>query len=84
MMVLCWRDSSRWDIVLVLVLVLVLDPFGNGLHQLYFFDYENEDDDEDEKQSNRHFRRLPLESLLSNCLEEATFSKHGLGKSLES
>jgi len=25
-----------WDIVLVLVLVLVLDPFGNGLHQLYF------------------------------------------------
>jgi hypothetical protein len=82
MMVLCWRDSSRWDIVLVLV--LVLDPFGNGLHQLYFFDYENEDDNEDEKQSNRHFRRLPLESLLSNCLEEATFSKHGLGKSLES
>ncbi len=61
-MVLCWRDSSRWDIVVVLV--LVLGPFGNGLHQLYFFDYENEDDDEDEKQSNRHFRRLPLESLL--------------------
>jgi hypothetical protein len=26
---------------------------------------ENEDEDEDEKQSNRHFRRLPLESLLS-------------------
>ena len=44
-MVLCWRDSSRWDIV------LVLDSFGNGLHQLYFFDYENEDEDEDEKQS---------------------------------
>jgi len=78
LMVLCWRDSSRWDIVLVLV--LVLDPFGNGLHQLYFFDYENEDDDE--KQSNRHFRRLPLESLLSNCPEWATFSKSSLGKSL--
>jgi len=71
-MVLCWRDSSRWDIVLVLY------PVGNRLHQLYFFDYENED----EKQSNRHFRRLPLESLLSNCLEEAAFPKHGLGRSL--
>jgi hypothetical protein len=71
----------RWDIVLVLV--LVLDQFGNGLHQLYFFDYENEDDDEDEKQSNRHFRRLPLESLLSNCLEEAIFSERSLGKSLD-
>ncbi len=70
MIVLCWRDSSRWDIV--------LDPFGNGLYQLYFFDYENED----EKQSNRHFRRLPLESLLSNCPEGATFPKHGLGKSI--
>ena len=72
MMVLCWRDSSRWDIV--------LDPFGNGLHQLNFFDYENEDDDE--KQSNRHFRRLPLESLLSNCPAGATFSERSLGKSL--
>jgi len=71
-MVLCRRDSSRWDIV--------LDPFGNGLHQIYFFDYENEDDDE--KQSNRHFRLLPLESLISNCLEEAIFSECGLGKSL--
>ena len=76
MMVLCWRDSSRWDIV------LVLDLFGNGLHQLNFFDYENEDDDEDEKQSNRHFRRLPLESLLSNCPAGATFSERSLGKSL--
>jgi hypothetical protein len=38
--------------------------------------------DEDENQSNRHFRRLPLESLLSNCLEEAIFPNHGLGKSL--
>jgi hypothetical protein len=72
-MVLCRRDSSRWDIVLV----VVLDPFGNGLHQLYFFDYENEDDDE--KQSNRHFRRLPLEFLLSNCLVEAIFSERSLG-----
>ncbi len=71
-MVLCWRDSSRWDIV--------LDPFGNGLYQLYFFDYENED--ENEKQSNRYFRRLPLESLLSNCLEEATFPERSLEKSL--
>ena len=35
-------------LVVVLVLVLVLDPFGNGLHQLNFFDYENEDDDEDD------------------------------------
>jgi hypothetical protein len=34
------------------------------------------------KQSSRHFKRLPLESLLSNCLEEATFPKHGLGKIL--
>jgi hypothetical protein len=73
-MVLCWRDSSRWDTVVV----LVFDPFGNGLHQLYFFDYENED----EKQSNRHFRRLPIEPLLSNCPEEATFSERSLGKSL--
>jgi len=78
MMVLCWRDSFRWDIVLV----LVLDPFGKGLHQLNFFDYENEDDDEDEKQSNRHFRRLPLESLLSNWPAGATFSERSLGKSL--
>jgi hypothetical protein len=75
-MVSCWKDSSRWDIV------VVLDPFGNGLHQLYLFDYENEDDDEDEKQSNQYFSRLPLESLLSNCLEEAIFSERSLGKSL--
>ena len=67
-----------WDVVLVLLLVLVLDPFGTGLHQLYFFDYENEDDDE--KQSNRHFRRLPLESLLSNCLEGATFSERAVSE----
>ena len=52
-----------WDVValLVLVLVLVLDPFGTGLHQLYFFDYENEDDDEDEKQPNRHFQYSTME-----------------------
>jgi hypothetical protein len=73
-MVLCWRDSSRWDIV--------LDPFGNGLYQLYCFDYENEDDDEDEKQFNRHFRRLPLGSLLSNCPAGGTFSERSLGKNL--
>jgi hypothetical protein len=79
-MVLCWRGSSRWDIVLVLVLVLVLDPIGNALHQPYLFDYEN--DDEDEKQSNRHFRRLPLKSLLSNCLEEDIFSERSLGRSI--
>jgi hypothetical protein len=70
------EDSSRWDIVVV----LVPDPVGNGLHQLYFFDYEIEDDDEDEKQSNRHFRRLPHESLLSNCIEEAIFSERSLDK----
>jgi hypothetical protein len=51
---------------------------ATGFTNSNFLDYENEDDDEDEKQSNRHFRRLPLESLLLNCLEEATSSKHGL------
>ena len=71
-MELCWKESSRWDIV------VVLDPSCDGFHQLYFFDYENEDDDEDEKQSNRQFRRLPLEPLLLNCLEEATFSERSL------
>jgi hypothetical protein len=38
---------------------------ATGFTNFYFFDYENEDDDEDEKQSNRHFRRLPLEKDLS-------------------
>jgi hypothetical protein len=32
----------------------------------------------------RHFRRLPLEYLLSNCLDEATVSKHGLRRTIES
>jgi hypothetical protein len=72
-----------WDVVVVL-LVLVLDPFGNGLHQLYFFDYENEDDDEDEKLSTGHFRHSPLMSLHSNCPAGATFSERSLGKSIES
>ena len=76
----CWRDTSRWYVVVVLV--LVLDPIGTGLHQLYFFDYENED--EDEKHSYRHFRASPLKSLLSNCPEGAPFSERSLGKSLVS
>jgi hypothetical protein len=71
---LCWKESSRWDIV------FVLDPSCDGFHQLYFFDYE--DDDEDEKQFHPHSRRLPLESLLSNCPEGATFSERSRGKSL--
>ena len=62
--------------------VLVLDPFGTGLHQLYFFDYENEDDDEDEKHSYRHFRAAPFKSLLSNCPAGAPFSERSLGKSI--
>ena len=67
-MVLCWRDSSHWDIVLV----LVLDLFGNGLCQLYFFDYE--DDDEDEQQSNQHFRRFLLGSLPQTAPKGLLFS----------
>ena len=30
--VLCWRDISRWDVVLA----LVLDPFDKRIYQLYF------------------------------------------------
>ena len=50
--------------------------------QTLFFDYENEDDDEDEKQSTRHFRHLPLESLPSNCPAGAAFAGRSLGKNL--
>ena len=69
-----------WDVFLVLLLVLVLDPFGTGLHQLYFFDYEN--DDEDEEQFICYFRYLSLMSLHSNCPAGAPFSERSLGKSL--
>ena len=48
-----------------------------------FFEYENEDDDEDEKQSNRHIRHLPIESLPSTSPAGATSSERGEGKSLE-
>jgi len=34
MKVLCWGETSRWNVVLVLV--LVLDTFGRGFHKLYF------------------------------------------------
>ena len=45
-----------------------------------FFEYENED----EKQSNRHIRHLPIESLPSTSSAGATFSDRSLGKSLAS
>ena len=48
----------------------------------YIAEDEYEYDDEDEEQSNRHFRLLPLMSLLSNCLEYAAFSERSLGKNL--
>ena len=75
-MVLCWRDTTRWHVVLVVV--LVLDPLVSVLHPN--FDYE--DDDEDEKLSTGHFRHSPLMSLHSNCPAGAIFSERSLGKSL--
>ncbi len=36
-MLLCWRDSSRWDIVLVLVVVLVLECVSNILVKNFRF-----------------------------------------------
>jgi hypothetical protein len=77
-MVLCWRDTNRWHVVLVVVLVLVLDPLVSVLHP----NFDCEDDDEDEKLSTEHFRHSTFVSLHSNCPAGATFFERSLGKSL--